>query len=258
MYHQFKELADVDITAGPMEVGPTTHYIMGGMRVEPDTAATTVPGLFAAGEAAAGLHGANRLGGNSLSDLIVFGKRAGEGAAQYAKSLGSAPRVDDSEVQAEIADLLAPFSRSSGESPYDVHKALQDVMDKNVGIFRQQAEMERAVEDLQALKKRAAAVRVTGDRTYNPGWHLSRDLRNMLIASESIARSAALRKESRGGHARLDFPNLDPAFGKVNHCTKLVNGEMQVGPTPLPEMPAELKALFEAKEAPKPAKEAVK
>jgi len=246
MYHQFKELADVDITAGPMEVGPTTHYIMGGVRVDPDTAAATVPGLFAAGEAAAGLHGANRLGGNSLSDLIVFGKRAGEGAAQYAKALAAAPRVNDAEVEAEIADLLAPFSRATGESPYDVHKALTEVMHQNVGIFRQQSDMERAVEELQGLKRRAAGVKVAGGRAYNPGWNLSRDLRNMLIASEAIARSALLRKESRGGHARLDFPGPDPQFGKVNHCTKLANGEMQVGPTPLPEMPAELKALFEA------------
>ncbi|MEO5618017.1 MAG: fumarate reductase/succinate dehydrogenase flavoprotein subunit [Candidatus Eisenbacteria bacterium] len=245
MYHQFKELADVDITTGPMEVGPTTHYIMGGVRVDPDTAAATVPGLYAAGEAAAGLHGANRLGGNSLSDLIVFGKRAGEAAARYAKGLNTAPRVDDAEVQAEVADLLAPFSRASGENPYDVQKSLQEVMGDKVGIFRQQSELEQAVEALQGLKRRAAAVRVQGGRAYNPGWHLARDLRNMLIASEAIAKSAALRKESRGGHARLDFPNPDPQFGKVNHCTKLANGEMSVAPTPLPEMPAELKALFE-------------
>ncbi len=246
MYHQFKELADVDITAGPMEVGPTTHYIMGGVRVDPDTAATTVPGLFAAGEAAAGLHGANRLGGNSLSDLIVFGRRAGEGAANYAKGLSATPKVNDAEVEAEIADLLAPLARSSGDNPYDVHKALQDVMDRNVGIYRQQAELERAVEELEGLKRRAAGVRVTGGRVYNPGWNLARDLRNMLIASESIARSALLRKESRGAHSRLDHTAMDPAFGKINHCTKLANGAMSVAPTPLPEMPAELKALFEA------------
>ena len=252
MYHQFMELADVDITAQPMEVGPTTHYMMGGMRVDPDTEQTTVPGLFAAGEAAAGLHGANRLGGNSLSDLVVFGRRAGEGAAQYAKSIGAAPRVNDAEVEAEMADLLAPFSRASGENPYDVLKALQATMDKYVGIFRKQDELERAVEELEALKKRAAGVKVGGGRTFNPGWNLARDLRNLLIASEAITKSALLRKESRGAHSRLDYTNLDPGFGKVNHCAKLVNGAMQVAATPLPEMPAELKALFDAPKDGKP------
>jgi len=246
MYHQFMELADVDITAQPMEVGPTTHYMMGGMRVDPDTAATTVPGLFAAGEAAAGLHGANRLGGNSLSDLLVFGKRAGEGAAKYAKSLGATPRVNDAEVEAEIADLLTPFSRSGGENPYEVHQALQDCMGRDVGIFRQQADLERALDGLEKIARRVATVRVEGGRAYNPGWHLARDLRNLLIASEAIARSALLRKESRGAHSRLDFTGMDPALGKVNHCAKLVNGAMSVTPTPLPEMPADLKALFEA------------
>jgi succinate dehydrogenase / fumarate reductase flavoprotein subunit len=251
MYHQFMELADVDITKTPMEVGPTTHYMMGGIRVEPDTGAATVPGLFAAGEAAAGMHGANRLGGNSLSDLVVFGKRAGAGAARYATDLLGSPKVSDAEVEAEMADLLAPLSRGSGETPYEVHQALQDCMGKNVGIFRVQEDLELALRELEGLKARAAKVRVAGARVFNPGWHLSRDLRNMLIVSEAIARSALLRKESRGAHSRLDFPNPDPAFGKVNMCVTHAADGMKVAPTPLPEMPAELKALFEA--APQPA-----
>jgi succinate dehydrogenase / fumarate reductase flavoprotein subunit len=258
MYHQFLELADVDITKQPMEVGPTTHYIMGGVRVEPDTGAATVPGLYAAGEASAGMHGANRLGGNSLSDLLVFGRRAGEGAARYAKGLTTTPRINDSEVEAEIADLLAPFSRSSGENPYDVHRALQDTMDKLVGIYRDAADLDRALQSLEELKARAAKTRVEGGRAFHPGWHMTRDLQNLLVVSEAITRSAKLRRESRGAHSRLDFPNLDPAFGSVNHCAKLVNGAMNVEPTALPTMPAELKALFDApKDAAKP-KELVK
>jgi succinate dehydrogenase / fumarate reductase flavoprotein subunit len=251
MYHQFMELADVDITKQPMEVGPTTHYMMGGVRVDPDTAAATVPGLFAAGEAAAGLHGANRLGGNSLSDLVVFGRRAGAGAAYYAKGVLDAPRIPEAEVEAETRDLLAPFERASGESPYQVHRALQECMGKNVGIFRTQGDLELALRDLETLKERAGKVRVEGGRTYNPGWHLARDLRNMLTVSEAVARSALLRKESRGAHSRLDHPNLDPALGTVNICVTKAGEAMKVVPTPLPEMPAELKALFEA--APQPA-----
>jgi len=258
MYHQFTELADVDITKQPMEVGPTTHYMMGGVRVEPDTAATTVPGLYAAGEAAAGMHGANRLGGNSLSDLLVFGMRAGDGAARYAKALSAAPRVNDAEVEAEIADLLAPFARSSGENPYDVQRALQETMDRDVGIFRESGDLQRALQSLEELKTRAARTRVEGSRAYHPGWHLTRDLHNLLTVSEAITRSALLRRESRGAHSRLDFPNPDPALGSVNHCARLVNGTMSVEATPLPQMPAELKALFDApKEAPQP-KELVK
>ncbi len=251
MYQQFLELADVDITKIPMEIGPTTHYMMGGVRVDPDTAAATVPGLFAAGEAAAGLHGANRLGGNSLSDLVVFGRRAGAGAAAYAKSHAGARTIAQSEIDAEIRDLLAPFDRPSGESPYDVHRALQECMQTNVGIFRLQEELERAVGALAGLKARAAKVRVEGSRVYNPGWHLARDLQNMITVSEAITRSAMLRKESRGAHSRLDHPAIDPALGKVNICCAQSGAEMKVGPTPLPEMPAELKALFEP--APQPA-----
>ncbi|TMA22601.1 MAG: fumarate reductase/succinate dehydrogenase flavoprotein subunit, partial [Deltaproteobacteria bacterium] len=189
MYHQFMELADVDITKTPMEVGPTTHYMMGGLRVDPDTGAATVPGLFAAGEAAAGMHGANRLGGNSLSDLLVFGRRAGAGAAAHARKLSSTPHVNDAEIEADTRALLAPFERSSGESPYEVHRALQDCMDRLVGIFRVQADLEAAVETLEALKRRAEAVRVEGTRMFNPGWHLARDLSNMICVSEAIARS---------------------------------------------------------------------
>ncbi len=236
MYHQFKELADVDITQAPMEVGPTTHYIMGGIRVEPDTGAATVPGLYAAGEAAAGLHGANRLGGNSLSDLVVFGRRAGLAAAQYAKRLSAIPRIAGAEIEAEQRDLLAPFERAGGESPYEVHRALQDCMGRLVGIFRVQADLERALELLATLKARAGQVRVEGSRVYNPGWHMSRDLRNMLTVSEAITRSALLRRESRGAHSRLDFTTTDPALGKVNMCVRPRGDAMEVSPTPLPEM----------------------
>jgi succinate dehydrogenase / fumarate reductase flavoprotein subunit len=249
MYHQFMELADVDITKTPMEVGPTTHYMMGGLRVEPDTGAATVPGLFAAGEAAAGMHGANRLGGNSLSDLLVFGRRAGAGAAAYAKQLAGAPRVNEAEVEAESRALLEPFDRTAGESPYEVHRALQDVMDRLVGIFRVAGDLESAIEQLRKLEARAADVRVEGTRMFNPGWHLARDLKNMILVSEAIARSALLRKESRGAHSRLDHTGLDPALGQVNHCVTRGADGMRVVATPLPQMPAELKQLFDA---PKP------
>ena len=250
MYHQFLELADVDITKQPMEVGPTTHYIMGGMRVDPDTAATTVAGLYAAGEAAAGLHGANRLGGNSLSDLVVFGRRAGAAAAAYAKSLSAPVRPSDAEIEAGTREVLAPFERSSGESPYELHRALQDCMGTLVGIYRLEAELKQAIERIEQLKCRAARVRVEGSRMFNPGWHLARDLQNMLIVSEAITRAALLRKESRGAHSRLDFPGLDAGQGAVNYCAKKTSAGMSVAPTPLPPMPAELRALFDAAPAP--------
>jgi succinate dehydrogenase / fumarate reductase flavoprotein subunit len=253
MYHQFLELADVDITKGPMEVGPTTHYMMGGVRVDPDTAAATVPGLYAAGEAAAGLHGANRLGGNSLSDLVVFGRRAGAAAAAYAKSLGASPQVSPGDIEAGEREMLDPFSRAAGESPYAIHSALQDCMGKLVGIFRVESDLTQALEQLEKIKARAATVKVEGSRMYNPGWHLAHDLKNMLIVSEAITRSALLRKESRGAHSRLDHTAMDPAFGNVNHCVKKTASGMSVAPTPLPVMPAELKALFDA--APKPKEE---
>jgi len=245
MYHQFMELADVDITKTPMEVGPTMHYIMGGVRVDPDTGQSTLPGLFAAGEASGGMHGANRLGGNSLSDLIVFGRRAGLGAAQYAKGLSAMPGVNQSEIETEAAELLAPFDHTSGESPFAVHRDLQKIMGTYVGIFRVQADLEKALEELAALEKRLSGMRVEGTRMFNPGWHMSRDLRNMVLISRVIAMSALLRKESRGAHSRLDFPKLDPEYGKVNHAASLKSGTVKVEPSPLPEMPAELKALFE-------------
>jgi succinate dehydrogenase / fumarate reductase flavoprotein subunit len=253
MYHQFMELADVDITKQPMEVGPTTHYIMGGIRVDPDTAAATLPGLFAAGEVAGGMHGANRLGGNSLSDLLVFGRRAGAGAAEYAKSLSARPAVSQAEVDEEIRDLLGPLERPDGESPFAVHRALQKAMNDHVGIFRTATDLEKGIAALEAVRPRQRAVRIEGGRAYNPGWHMTRDLRNMLIVSEAITRSALLRKESRGAHSRLDFPNLDPALGKVNMRVMRKGDAMDVSPTPLPEMPAELKALFDAPKAAEPA-----
>ncbi|NOT32893.1 MAG: fumarate reductase/succinate dehydrogenase flavoprotein subunit [Candidatus Eisenbacteria bacterium] len=247
MYHQFLELADVDITKQAMEVGPTTHYMMGGIRVDPDTAASNVPGLYAAGEAAAGLHGANRLGGNSLSDLLVFGRRAGAAAAAYATSITATLHIADDEIEAETRDLLAPFGRSGGESPFEVHRALQVLMQAQVGIFRTASDLEAAVEALAGLNARAARVAVEGSRLFNPGWHLVRDLRNMLMVSEAIARSAALRRESRGAHSRLDYPNLDPASSEFNTCIVREHGAMKLTTLPLAPMPADLKALFEAK-----------
>ena len=252
MYHQFSELADVDITKGPMEIGPTMHYIMGGIRVEPDTAATTVPGLFAAGEVAAGLHGANRLGGNSMSDLVVFGRRAGIGAVEFVKQNPKLPNLAPADLDTEARALIAPLERTSGENPYDVQKALQKCLDVKVGIFRQQQELEAALVELKALRERARTCRAEGGRTFNPGWHLARDLHSMVLVAEAVTRSALLRKESRGAHSRLDHTSMDPEFGKVNHCASVRNGELDVRPTPLPEMPAELRALFET------AKEAVK
>jgi len=250
MYHQFVELADVDITKQPMEVGPTTHYMMGGVRAEPDTGAATVPGLFAAGEAAAGLHGANRLGGNSLSDLLVFGQRAGAGAAAYARGASQA-RIDPADMEAEARDLVAPLERSQGEDPYAIHRDLQECMQTNVGIFRVERDLQQAIDGVREIRERWRNVRVGGGRVFNPGWHLARDLKNLLLVSEMIARSAQLRKESRGAHSRIDFPAMDPALGKVNMCTTQAGDTMRVEPSPLPEMPAELQALFE------PAKEKV-
>jgi len=246
MYHQFKELADVDITKEPMEVGPTCHYMMGGVRVDGDTAASTLPGLFAAGEVAAGLHGANRLGGNSLSDLLVFGRRAGEGATVYAKSVKSAP-PDPVHLAAAEQELTAPLQRTEGESPYTVHHALQEAMQTLVGIIRTESELQQALERLQALKARAAGVRVEGGRRYNPGWNLAIDLRSLLVVSEAITRAAIERKESRGAHTRNDFPATDAKFGAVNMVIRQRDGQMTLTPEPRPEMPADLKQLLEEK-----------
>ena len=246
MYHQFKELADVDITKGPMEVGPTCHYMMGGIRVEAETAASTVPGLYAAGEAAAGLHGANRLGGNSLSDLLVFGRRAGKAAAEFAAK-SSAPNVDLSQLADAEREMLAPFERTDGEFPYPIHHDLQETMGALVGIFRNEEDLKKALVQLDALKPRLAKVRIDGSRMFNPGWHLTRDLKNLLLISEAVARCALARKESRGAHSRIDFPNYDPAWEKKNNVIANQNGQMTLLERPVPEMPAELKQFLEEK-----------
>ena len=245
MYHQFKELADVDITAEPMEVGPTCHYIMGGVRVDADSAASTVPGLFAAGEVAGGMHGANRLGGNSLSDLLVFGRRAGEHAAQYALGMTGAVEVDDDEITDATNDALAFFG-GSGENPYTVHQDLQETMQSLVGIIRTESELRDAWERLDDLEARAAKVSVEGHRQFNPGWHLALDLRSMLAVARCTTRSAIERKESRGGHTRDDYRESDAEhFGKVNMVSRLHGGGVSVTEEPLPTMPPELAALFE-------------
>ncbi|HZD73695.1 MAG TPA: fumarate reductase/succinate dehydrogenase flavoprotein subunit [Actinomycetota bacterium] len=245
MYHQFRELADVDITREPMEVGPTCHYVMGGVRVDPDSQAASVPGLYAAGEVAAGLHGANRLGGNSLSDLLVFGRRAGLCAAEHALGLEAAPELDQAEANAAVAEALAPFEREQGENPYAVQHELQDTMHELVGIIRDEGELKAALEKLAALKERAARVRVEGNRQYNPGWHLALDLSSMLTVSECVAMAALERKESRGGHTRDDYPKPDPELGRVNMVLRQRDGELELRREPLPEMPDDLRQLFE-------------
>jgi succinate dehydrogenase / fumarate reductase, flavoprotein subunit len=248
MYHQFKELADVDITKGPMEVGPTCHYMMGGIKVDAETAASTLPGLYAAGEAAAGLHGANRLGGNSLSDLLVFGRRAGLAAAEYAKK-SAAPKVDDATLQAAEREMLEPFERTSGESPYEVHRDLQKTMQALVGIFRVEDDLKRALSDLESLKARANKVRVEGSRMFNPGWHMAKDLQSMLRVSEAVAKSALVRKESRGAHSRIDFPNYDPVWEKQNNVIKRDGDAMNLRQVPVKELPPDLKQLLAEEEA---------
>ena len=243
MYHQFKELADVDITKGPMEVGPTCHYMMGGIRVDAETAESTVPGLFAAGEAAAGLHGANRLGGNSLSDLLVFGRRAGLAAAAHAKR-SSTLSIDSAQIDQAERELLAPFSNSGTESPYAVHRDLQEVMQNLVGIFRTDEDLRKALAELAKLKTRAAKVSVEGSRLFNPGWHLSYDLKAMLIVSEAVAHSALARTESRGAHSRIDYPSLDPVWEKKNNIIICEGGQMKRREFPIAEMPADLKEIL--------------
>jgi succinate dehydrogenase / fumarate reductase flavoprotein subunit len=246
MYQQFKELAGVDITTEPMEVGPTCHYINGGIRVDADTTATTVPGLFAAGEVAGGLHGANRLGGNSLSDLLVFGRRAGIGAADFAEGQRSSPTMDSVEVEAVVAEAMAPLSREGGESPYDIHTALQETMHGLVGIIRTESELLEALDALEILKERTAKVAVSGGMVYNPGWNLATDLPAMLAVSTVVARGALERRESRGGHTRDDYPSPDPDFGRVNLVQSLgSDGEYALTPEPLPEIPDDLAALLQ-------------
>ncbi len=247
MYHQFKQLADIDITTTPMEVGPTTHYIMGGIRVDGDTQMSTAPGLFAAGECAAGLHGANRLGGNSLSDLLVFGKRAGEYAAQYARQHKKGS-IDPKAVDAVAKEALAPFERSSpaNEGPYQLQHELQGMMQELVGIVRKEEEMKQALEGLKPLWERARRVGTEGNREYNPGWHTALDLTNLLTVSEAVTRAALERKESRGGHFREDFPDKDPALGGVNILVrKGQGGEMLVSRQPVPAVPPALKQVIE-------------
>ena len=245
MYHQFKQLADIDITIEAMEVGPTTHYMMGGVRVDPESQMSDVPGLFAAGECGAGLHGANRLGGNSLSDLLVFGKRAGQYAASYAKGhpLGD---INSDEVAATERQALAPFERDGAEGPYAVQYALQNMMQDLVGIVRQEKEMLQALEHIQDFKARAARVGIQGHREYNPGWHTAVDLNNLLIVSEMVTRAALERRESRGAHFRDDFPARDDKIGSFNIVIrKGSDGEMEVHRDPIPEMPQELKKIIE-------------
>jgi len=244
MYHQFMELADVDITTTAMEVGPTLHYIMGGVRVDADSAQSTVPGLFAAGEVAGGMHGSNRLGGNSLSDLLVFGRRAGLYAAEYAKRVARMPRVDDRQVETAATGMLAPFERPEGENPYAVHADLADTMHELVGIIRTRAELEEALTRIGRLRERAQRVGVKGSRVYNPGWHLALDLLTMLTVSEAVAMSALMRQESRGGHTRDDFPKPDPVWGKKNVVARRREGRLILTPEPLPELPSELRPLI--------------
>jgi succinate dehydrogenase / fumarate reductase flavoprotein subunit len=247
MYHQFKELADVDITKEPMEVGPTCHYMMGGVRVDPETQESTVFGLFAAGECGGGLHGANRLGGNSLSDLLVFGKRAGEFAAARARQMAEWPRINDAEIDRIAQDSLAPLNRSQGENPYSLHQELQQLMQRNVGIVRSAADLDEALVKLSDLRARAANVKAGGNIQFNPGWHLALDLSNMLDISEAVVRAAQVRQESRGAHTREDFPNASADWGKFNLIVRQTPAGISVEKVPLPPLPAELEAVVKAK-----------
>ena len=244
MYEQFKELADVDITKGPMEVGPTTHYIMGGIRVDPETGATTRPGLYAAGEASGGMHGANRLGGNSLSDLLVFGQRTGAGAAAFAATQLEMPHVDPVAVAAAATELAAPLEAGEGVDPYRLHEELQATMQTYVGIFRTEEDLDVAIARLADIGTRWPSVRVPGGRAYNPAWGLAYEVRNMLIVSEAIARSARQRRESRGAHSRLDYPDPDPNWGKLNSVVRHGRDAMEVTTSPLPPLPDDLRQLI--------------
>ena len=243
MYEQFMQLAGVDITKTAMEVGPTLHYIMGGVRVDPDSTQSTVPGLFAAGEVAAGMHGANRLGGNSLSDLLVFGRRAGLYAAEYAKRLARMPLVDEAQVSKLAAEIVAPLERREGDNPYALHAELEDTMQDKVGIIRTESELQEAVLQIAALRARATRAAVAGGRAYNPSWHLVLDLQTMLLVSEAVTRSALMREESRGGHTRDDYPKPDPAWAKKNVVTRRREGQLELRTEPLPVIPEELQVL---------------
>jgi succinate dehydrogenase / fumarate reductase flavoprotein subunit len=251
MYHQFKELADVDITKEPMEVGPAQHYVMGGVEVDADTGESCVSGLFAAGEVSGGMHGSNRLGGNSLSDLLVFGRRAGMGAAQYLDSLGDKrPVAGDGDIAAAHAEATAPFERAVGENPYTVHAEVQGTMSSLVGIIRKEDEIKAALAELEKLGERAAAVRAEGGPVYNPGWHLALDLRNIMLIAECVAQAALERQESRGGQTREDYPGMSPEWRKVNLiCSLDEDGQrVQIKSQPMPAMRADLLALFDPAE----------
>ena len=244
MYHQFKELADVDITKDPMEVGPTCHYMMGGVRVDSETQESTVPGLFAAGEVGGGMHGANRLGGNSLSDLLVFGKRAGEFAARHARQQASLPAINPDEVETLAREALAPFNPPAGENPYAIHEDLRTMMQRRVGIVRSEEDLKIALEELDRLRARAGQVKAGGNIQYNPGWHLALDLWNMLDISEAVTRAALARTESRGAHTREDYPDSDNAWGRRNVIIRKRGDALLVAEEPLSEMPVELKELL--------------
>jgi succinate dehydrogenase / fumarate reductase, flavoprotein subunit len=250
MYHQFKELADVDITKEPMEIGPTCHYVMGGVEVDPDTGAASVPGLFAVGEVSGGMHGSNRLGGNSLSDLLVFGRRSGLGAADYVSALTSRPAVPDEDVAAAAAVALAPLERGDeGEGPYAIHGELQVIMNDLVGLIRRESELKTALVELDKLRARAATVAAPGGRAYNPGWHLSLDLRNMLEVAECVAQAALERQESRGGHTREDYPAMSPEWRKVNLvCSLDADGDVTLKRQPMVPMRTDLLELFDVSE----------
>jgi len=243
MYHQFKELADVDITQQAMEVGPTCHYMMGGIRVSAESGEASIPGLFAAGEAAAGLHGANRLGGNSLSDLVVFGRRAGLAAVEQAKKT-SAPAIDNSQIEEAEREMLAPFERKDGENPYLLHEELQETMQDLAGIFRTEKDLSEALDEIGKLKERSGKLSISGSRMFNPGWHLCRDLKSMLTVTEAVTRSALARRESRGAHSRIDYPKFDPVWGKQNNVISRQGNEMELRQVPTAEMPQELQALL--------------
>jgi succinate dehydrogenase / fumarate reductase flavoprotein subunit len=249
MYHQFKELADVDITKEPMEIGPTAHYVMGGVEVDPDTGAALVPGLFAAGEVSGGMHGSNRLGGNSLSDLLVFGRRCGLGAAEYVSALPERPVVPEQDLASATATALAPLERPEGESPYAIHAELQTIMNDLVGLIRRESEMKTALVELDKLRAREAQVSAPGGRAYNPGWHLALDLRNMLVVAECVAQAALERQESRGGHTRDDYPAMSPEWRKVNLiCTLDADGDVTLRRQPMEPMRTDLLELFDVGE----------
>jgi succinate dehydrogenase / fumarate reductase, flavoprotein subunit len=249
MHHQFKELADVDITKEPMEIGPTAHYVMGGVEVDPDTGAAAVPGLFAVGEVSGGMHGSNRLGGNSLSDLLVFGRRAGLGAAEYVSGLSSRPVLPEEDLAADAAAALGPLERAEGESPYAIHAELQQIMFDLVGLIRRESELKTALVELDKLRARAAQVAAPGERAYNPGWHLALDLRNMLMVADCVAQAALERQESRGGHTRDDYPTMSAEWRKVNLvCSLDADGEVTLTRQPMVPMRTDLLELFEVSE----------